>query len=72
MHTLNVSWPRGMTALSNYAENLPSEAKQRYQNKLVLIGGVDPFCIIGKDYRESSFPPVDASDLLSTLVTLGR
>ena len=61
----------GMSALSNYAEKLPSEAKQRYQNKPLLIGGFDPFCISGKSYRESNFllsnlfvcesnfPPVD-------------
>ena len=57
-----------MSALSNYAEKLPREAKERYQNKLVLTGGIDPFVIGGKEYRESSFPPVDASDLVSYLV----
>ena len=57
-----------MLALSNYADKLSSEAKERYQNKLVLIGGIDPFVIGGKGYLESSFPPVDASDLVSYLV----
>ena len=60
---------KGMSRLSTYAEKLPREAKVRYENKLGLIGGVDPFSISAKDYLESSsLPPVDASDLLSYLV----
>ena len=57
-----------MFALFNYADKLPSEAKERYQNKLLLISDIDPFVIGGKGYPESSFPPIDASDLVSYLV----
>ena len=58
-----------MSKLSSYAEKLPLEAKQRYLNKLQLIGGADPLCISAKDYVESAcLPPVDAGDLVSYLV----
>ena len=67
MHSLDVCWQREMTMLSRYAEKLPSEAKKRYQNKLLLIGGVDLFCI-SQSNHESSLPAVDASDLVSYLV----
>ena len=51
---LNSCRLHGMSALSNYTEKLLSEAKQRYRTKLLLIDGVDPFCISGKSYRESN------------------
>ena len=58
-----------VSKLSSYAEKLPLEAKQRYLNKLQLIGGVDPLCISAKDYPESAcLPPVEAGDLVSYLV----
>lgn len=57
-----------MSMLSDYAKKLPQEARKRYADKLQLIGNVDPFCISTKDYQESNFPPVDASDLVSYLI----
>ena len=32
-----------MQRLSQYANNLPSDAKARYEEKLDFIGGIDPF-----------------------------
>ena len=32
-----------MQRLSDYAESLPSDAKARYEEKLKVIGGIDPF-----------------------------
>ena len=40
-----------MSALSNYVEKLPSEAKQvACQSRLLLIGGVDRLCFSGISY----------------------
>lgn len=58
-----------MQCLSNYAQQLPQEAKQRYLQKLQLIGGTDPFCINSKSFREApKFPPFSSGDLVSYLV----
>ena len=57
-----------MSQLSGYVQKLSSEAKQRYLNKLQLIGGIDPFCIQAKDHPQTPLPPVDASDLVSYFV----
>ena len=56
--------------LSNYVEEIPKDANSRYNQKVTLIGGVDPF---SSDYYKSlsegkSCPPVDSCDLLSYLV----
>ena len=56
-------------ATSDYAQKLPQEAKQRYLQKLQLIGGTDPFCISTKSHRESlNLPPFNSGDLVSYLV----
>ena len=57
-----------MQRLSTYAEDLPSDAKARYREKLEVIGGNDPFLSgrIGEVvYR---LPDLDALDLVSYLV----
>lgn len=61
--------------LSPYAERLEGEAKKRYQEKLKLIYGVDPFQLASNRAARNnagavtgSLPPVDASDLVSYLV----
>ena len=51
---------------SSYAESLSSKAKVRYQEKISVINGVDPFC--GCVREPVDVPPVDASDLVSYLV----
>ena len=69
MHSCEYDEMADVPKLSSYAEKLPLEAKQRYLNKLQLIGGVDPLCISAKDYPESAcLPPVEAGDLVSYLV----
>ena len=58
-----------MLRLSDYAQKLPQEAKQRYLQKLQLIGGTDAFCISTKSHRESlNLPPFNSGDLVSYLV----
>ena len=52
-----------------YAEKLPSEAKQRYRNRLLLICGVDPFCISGKSFHHSNF---SLSNLFVSVEKLSR
>lgn len=56
-----------MERLSSYAENLSGEAKLRYQQKISVINGLDPFrgCV-GEPVE--AVPTVDASDLVSYLV----
>ena len=54
MHSCEYDEMADVLKLSSYAEKLPLEAKQRYLNKLQLIGGVDPLCISAKDYPESA------------------
>ena len=56
-----------MRAAADYFSGLPSEAGERYTEKIRLINGLDPFSSsLGK--AVDAFPPVDASDLVSYLV----
>ena len=56
-------------AVSKYAQELPKEAKQRYLQKLQLVGDIDPFCLNTTKYKESShLPPFSSGDLVSYLV----
>ncbi len=58
-----------MQNLSDYAQNLPQEAKQRYLQKLGIVGGTDPFCISTKSHTASqNLPPFSSADLVSYLV----
>ena len=54
-----------MANLSNYANKLLAEAKSCY---IELIGNVDPFSIDKSAAQQCSFPPVDASNIVSYLV----
>ena len=55
--------------LSGYAQALPQESKTRYLQKLLLIGGADPFCISSKVFKEAeNLPPLCSGDLVSYLV----
>ena len=61
--------------LSAYAQKLPQEAKRRYLGKLSMIENIDPFPSLFRDppviqIQQCSLPQVDASDLVSYLVTL--
>ena len=52
-----------MERLSPYAESLTATAKERYKEKISLIGGLDPFLgPLGQ--CTDSIPPVEASDLV--------
>ena len=42
-----------MERLSSYAENLTAASKERYKEKISLIGGLDPFL---KDETSLSLP----------------
>ena len=55
--------------LSSYAAGLPSDAKERYIQKISLINSIDPFlgAFSGVEIV-SELPPVDITDLLSYLV----
>ena len=58
-----------MSTLSNYAEKLPAEAKQRYLDKLRYIGGFDPLCFNLSDFAQPCpLPLVSAADIVSYLV----
>ena len=56
-----------MEHLSSYAENLSDEAKLRYQQKISVINGLDPFrgCV---EEPVEAVPTVDSSDFVSYLV----
>ena len=57
-----------MQRLSDYAESLPSDAKARYEEKLKVIGGIDPFQAGNVGELNDGLPDVDAADLVSYLV----
>ena len=51
----------------SYITTLSAEAKTRYEEKIKLIGGLDPYSSnLGKEI--GNIPPVDAADMLSYLV----
>ena len=53
--------------MSPYAESLTATPKERYKEKISLIGGLDPFLGPLRQCTDS-VPPVEASDLVSYLV----
>ena len=61
---------------SNYLQQLLPEAKSRYQDKIGVIFGIDPFTLSRTQQGQShnpaalpcSLPPIDSTDLLSYLV----
>ena len=57
-----------MQRLSDYAESLPSDAKARYEEKLKVIGGIDPFQAGNVGELNDGLPDVDTADLVSYLV----
>ena len=57
----------GQERLSSYAESLSAEAKIRYQEKILVINGVDPLTGCFGEAVET-VPRVDASDLVSYLI----
>ena len=54
-----------MQQLSAYAEDLPSDTKARYREKLEVIGGYDPFLSGRIGELVNRFPDVESSDLAS-------
>ena len=59
-----------MFRLSTYAEDLTGHARRRYEEKLTLIGNVDPFLLHGEPAlaAHTNLPPVEASDIVAYLV----
>ena len=57
-----------MQRLSDYAESLLSDAKARYEEKLKVIGGIDPLQAGNVGELNDGLPNVDAADLVSYLV----
>ena len=57
-----------MPWLSTYAENLHSDAKAYYEEKLAMISGKDTFLPGSVGEIVDCFPDVDSSDLVSYLV----
>ena len=55
-----------MLNLSSYAENLSEDAKRRYKDKIKIINDLDPFAN-GLGEPIDAVPPVEASDLVSSL-----
>ena len=54
--------------LSSYAEALEKQAKARYEDKISLINGVDPFRKVTEGGPLDGFLPVEDCDLVSYLV----
>ena len=62
-----------MTTLFSYASALPDQAKRRYQQKMQLIGSLDPFLLLStpnlaSPARPADLPRVEASDTVAYLV----
>ncbi len=59
-----------MASLVSYCDRLPVQAKTRYQEKIRLIGSLDPFLLPANRglANLSTLPPVEASDIVSYLV----
>ena len=53
--------------LSDYAKKLEPLVKQRYLEKISVIG-IDPVLIEGKHFEADCLPPVESTDLLFFLV----
>jgi len=58
---------KGIPVLSGYAKSLESRVKERYSQKISVIG-VDPASITAEQFSPECLPPVEVSDLLSYLV----
>ena len=56
-----------MLNVSSYAENLSEDTKRRYNDKIKIINGLDPFVNVPGEPIDT-VPPVEASDLVSYLV----
>ena len=59
-----------MAALSSYADGLSEQAKSRYEEKIQLVGSLDPFLLPTTRSLASpaELPPVEASDIVAYLV----
>ena len=58
---------KGIPVLSEYAKSLESRVKERYSQKISVIG-VDPESITAEQFSPEFLPPVEVSALLSYLV----
>jgi len=58
---------KGIPVLSEYAKSLMSRVKERYSQKISVIG-VNPTSITAEQFSPECLPPVEVSDLLSYLV----
>ena len=58
---------KGIPVLSEYAKSLDSRVKERYSQKISVIG-VDPASKPAEQFSPECLPPVEVSDLLSYLV----
>ena len=56
-----------LISMSDYAKKLEHHVRQRYLDKISVIG-IDPVLIPEKNSYQECLPPVEAADLLSYLV----
>lgn len=56
-----------ISVLSEYAKNVEGHVKERYVQKLAVIG-VDPASLPSEQFDSENLPPIESTDLLSYLV----
>ena len=58
---------KNIPVLSEYAKNLESHVKERYVQKISVVG-VDPASLPREQFDSENLPPIESTDLLSYLV----
>ena len=59
-----------MASIRKYSASLEGKSKERYQQKLALIDGVDPYTIPKKDWSEKvdDYPSISYPDIVNYLI----
>ena len=59
-----------MASIRKYSASLEGKSKERYQQKLALIDGVDPYTIRKKDWSEKvdDYPSISYPDIVNYLI----
>ena len=59
-----------MASIRKYSASLEGKSKERYQQKLALIDGVDPYTISKKDWSEKvdDYPSISYPDIVNYLI----
>ena len=59
-----------MASIRKYSASLEGKSKERYQRKLALIDGVDPYTISKKDWSEKvdDYPSISYPDIVNYLI----